>query len=384
MTGTRRPQGDGSIYKLDDGRWRGSVHLGWHGGRRRRRYITRATRADVVRELRLLTQQAAKGRLGPSKSPRLDVWLDTWLEEVAAARVRPSTLHRYRQEVRLHIAPGLGHIRLDKLQPQDISSFYRDRLQVLSVGSVRRLHAVLRRSLTVAVRWGHLNQNPCFLIEAPPLVHHEVEPLSAEEVQQLFEAAAHGPMAARWTVAVGLGLRQGEALGLHWKDIDLEKNTLRVTGALQRQPDGSLTIVQPKTPRSRRTLPLPGLVVRSLKSHRGLQAGQRMLAGADWQDLDLVFTTRTGGPVHPRNDYRSYQALLKRGGIRRFRLHDLRHTTASLLLSQGVSHRVVMEILGHSQISVTMNIYSHVSPELSRAAADSMDTALSRPDEGTA
>ena len=109
-----------------------------------------------------------------------------------------------------------------------------------------------------------------------------------------------------------------------------------------------------------------------------------MLAGADWQDLDLVFTTRIGGPVHPRNDYRAYQALLKRGGIRRFRLHDLRHTTASLLLSQGVSHRVVMEILGHSQISVTMNIYSHVSPELSRAAAGSMDVALSRPDEGTA
>ena len=302
--------------------------------------------------------------------------MQVWLNEVASATVRDSTLHRYRQGVRLYIGPALGHIRLDKLRPQQLAAFYRDAQSHLSSGSVRRLHALLRRSLTVAQRWGHIFVNPATLVEPPPLQLEEVRPLSASEAHDLLTAARQTDLAARWVLGLATGLRQGEVLGLHWEDIDLSQGTLRVQRALQRRSDGRLVEVAPKTARSRRTLPLPASVVTALVDHRVNQQELRSAAGPRWTESDLVFTTRVGTPIHPRNDHRAFVALLRSAGLRRVRLHDLRHTTASLLLSQGVSPRVVMEILGHSQISVTMNTYSHVSPELNRAAAEGMQQAL--------
>ena len=150
---SRRPQGEGSVYRLPDGRWRGVVDLGWHDGKRRRKYITRGSQAEVVRELRRLTAAAEAGRLPIARAPTLGQWLVRYLDEVAAPSVRPSTLRRYRQELRLYIAPALGKVPLDKLKPSQVSDFYRSQLLHLSPGSVRRLHALLRRSLGVAVRW---------------------------------------------------------------------------------------------------------------------------------------------------------------------------------------------------------------------------------------
>jgi integrase len=218
--------------------------------------------------------------------------------------------------------------------------------------------------------------NPATLVEPPPLELTEVQPLSVNEARELLAAADTSDLAARWVLGLSLGLRQGEVLGLHWEDLDLTHATLRVRRALQRRSDGRLVEVAPKTARSRRALPLPASVVTALLEHQANQESRRQAAGPSWTETGLVFTTRRGTPIHPRNDYRAFVALLSAAGLRRVRLHDLRHTTASLLLTQGVSPRVVMEILGHSQISVTMNTYSHVSPELNRAAAEGMQQAL--------
>jgi integrase len=373
----RRGRGEGSIYRLPSGVWRGTVEIGWANGRRQRKTVTRLTRADVSKELRRLVDAAAVGQIPVGRAPTFGEWLDTYLREVATLRVRPSTLARYRQELRLYIKPGLGRHRLDVLKPSHISSFYREQGQRLSAGSVRRLHALIRRSLTIAVRWGLIASNPALLVEPPALGHHEIEPLSLDEARRFLNALEGHRLKARWVIGLALGLRQGEVLGLRWTDVDLDAGVLRVNRALQRQSDGALKLVEPKTARSRRTVPLPQSVVDAMKLRRSEQDAERDKAGALWNDsYGLVFTTAVGTPVHPRNDYRSFRLITDRAGLRRIRVHDLRHTTATLLLAQGVPARVVMEILGHSQISVTLNTYSHVASDLARAATVSIEEAL--------
>lgn len=376
----RRGYGEGSIYPLSDGRWRGSVELAWINGQRRRRTVTRKTRAEVTREVRRLALAAESGTLNSDRAPTVEIWMQSYLRDIAPQRVRPTTLRQYKDEVRLHINPTLGRIRLDQLRPQHIAELYRTKSATLSPSSVRHMHAVLRRSLTIAVRWGLIQTNPAQQVDPPPLANKEVQPWSAEEARDFLTAVRGERLAARWVVGLSLGLRQGETLGLEWQDIDLERGVLRVRQALKRLPDGTLALVDTKTVRSRRQVPMPEPVVESLTQHQGRQRAERELLGQSgaW---DLVFTTAKGTPINPRNDYRTFQRIIERAELRRIRLHDLRHTAASLLLAQGVPARVVMEILGHSQISVTLNTYSHVAPELSRVAADRMKEALWPPNE---
>jgi integrase len=180
------------------------------------------------------------------------------------------------------------------------------------------------------------------------------------------------------------GLRQGEALGLWWEDIDLRAGHLRVRRALQRQRGGGLVLTAPKTARSKKTIPLPRQLVHALEDHQGRQDKERVAAGSLWRGSPCVFTTPVGTPIDPRNDYRAFKKLLGKAGLPPVRLHDLRHTAASLLVAQSVPPRVVMEILGHSQIALTMNTYSHVAPEASREAADRMAKTLWQDDEDQA
>ena len=310
---SRRPQGEGSVYRLPDGRWRGVVDLGWHDGKRRRKYITRGSQAEVVRELRRLTAAAEAGRLPIARAPTLGQWLERYLDEVAAPSVRPSTLRRYRQELRLYIAPALGKVPLDKLKPSQVSDFYRSQLLHLSPGSVRRLHALLRRSLGVAVRWQLIPWNPVTAVDPPSLTSVEVHPFDAKEARLFLAAASGDRFHARWLIAVSLGLRQGEALGLAWRDVDLDQRVLAVRQTLQYRPGEGFHLVPPKTARSRRIVPLPDAVVEALKLRREQQETDRLAAGIEfWEDWGLVFTTRFGTPLSLRNDYRDFQTAGRR------------------------------------------------------------------------
>ena len=212
------------------------------------------------------------------------------------------------------------------------------------------------------------------LVDAPKAVQHEVTALTAHEARRLIHVAGDDRMQARWIVGLALGLRQGEALGLWWEDVDAQ--LLRIRRALQRQRGGGLVFTEPKTRRSKRTIPLPPPLVRALIEHRDRQDKERVTAGSLWQGSPCVFSSPIGTPVDPRNDFREFRKLLARAGLPPVRLHDLRHTAASLLLAQNVPARVVREILGHSQIALTMNTYSHVAPEVSREAADRMARML--------
>jgi integrase len=373
----RRGNGEGSIYQLPDERWRGSVFLGYRDGKPHRKYVTRRTRTEVAGEIRALIEAQRQGQLIMTGGMTVAEWLAMYLEQVARPKVRPRTLDRYASDIDLHIVPAIGRYRLDKLRPAHLVALYNAKAaEGLSGASLRHMHAVVRRALNVAVRWQLIAVNPATLVDAPKAAQHEITPLTAAEARRLIQAAEGDRMQARWLVGLALGLRQGEALGLSWEDVDLDARLLRVRRALQRRRGGGLVLTEPKTQRSKRTIPLPGQLAAALRDHRDRQAKERAAAGSLWQDSECVFTTPIGTPVDPRNDFREFRKLLARAGLPPVRLHDLRHTAASLLLAQHVPARVVMEILGHSQISLTMNTYSHVAPEVSREAADRMARAL--------
>jgi integrase len=219
-------------------------------------------------------------------------------------------------------------------------------------------------------------RNPAALVDGPRVQRREVRLVTPGEARQLLEAFRGDRLEALYTVALAVGLRQGEALGLRWQDVDLESGTLTVRVALERA-DGRFRLAEPKTKRSRRTIALPDVAIRALKAHRTRQSQERLLAGAEWRDAwGLVFTNPSGAPLHGTNVTRGFRQVLDGASLPSQRFHDLRHACASLLLVQGIHARVIMETLGHSRIGLTMDTYGHVIPELQREAADKMDVLL--------
>lgn len=372
----RRGNGEGSIYQRSDGRWAAVVDVGREGGKRRRKTLYGRTRKEVAERLKIALRAQQQGLL-PTGDDRQTVsaFLEWWLAEVVENTVRPSTAVSYATKVRKHIAPEIGHVPLTKLGPADVQALLNRKLAAgQSARSVQYIHAILRRSLGQAERWGLVPRNVAKLVDPPRVVRPEIVPLSRDEARALL-AAAHGDrLEALYTVGIALGLRQGEALALRWDDVDLEEATLRVKRTVQRIR-GELVYGEPKSARSRRALSLPAASVEALKAHRRRQLAER-LAAFEWEDNDLVFCTQAGRPLDARNVARHFDRMCERAGLGHRRFHDLRHTTASLLLEQGVHPRVVMELLGHSQFSLTMNNYSHVMPVLQREAANRMDEVL--------
>ena len=380
---TRRAQGDGTVFQLPDGRWRAQIDMGWIDGKRVRPTKTDAKRSVVVAWLREKLRERDRGQL-VAKSPTLSDWFATYLREVASPRVAPSTLANYRRDFAKHIEPTLGRKKLDKLEPTELSRLYTAKIaDGLSPTTVLLLHATLRRALNVAMRYGLVGRNVALMVEPPKKKQTEITPLSATEARQLLEAACDDRMEARWLVGLSLGLRQGEVLGLWWEDIDLTAGSLRVTRQFARSRDlGQPRAFAPlKSARSRRVLALPKPLIAALKAHREKQDEERDLVGDAWADERIVFTTPIGTPIDHSADARAFKALLKKAKVRPTRLHDLRHTAATLLLAQGVPARIVMELLGHSQIGLTLNTYSHVSPTMLGEAASSMESALWGDDE---
>jgi len=288
-----------------------------------------------------------------------------------------STYASYAAEIRLHIGPALGRFALSKLGPHEVQRYLnRELASGLSARTVQYHHAILRSALTQAVKWGLVPRNVAQLVESPRVRREEVRPLTPEEARHFLTAMRGDRLEALYTVALAIGLRRGEAVALRWDDVDLEAATVRVRRGLRRI-EGKLQFLEVKSEHSRRTISLPRVVLATLRTHRVRQMEERLEAGDTWRDHGLVFPSRVGTPLEPRNVNRSFHRALKRAGLPPRRFHDTRHTCASLLLAQGVHPRVVMEILGHSRISVTMDIYSHVMPALQEEAADRMDTLLS-------
>jgi integrase len=377
--GKRRGHGEGSIYQRQDGRWEAKAPIAPGAAGRARRSVYGRTRREVVDKLRVLQTQAANGAV-PDERVTVEAHVTAWLK-AKRATVRPGTHVRYEQLVRLHIVPGLGRKRLARLTPRDLQNFYGTLLEAGSAPrTVGNVHRVLHAALKEAAQWGLVTQNVAALVSPPRPPRAPMRTLTAAQAGDLLKAATDERLEALYVLALHTGMRKGELLGLRWNDVDLKAQTLHIQGSLQPIPGKGLQVVEVKTESSRRQIRLGTASSEALRRHRVRQAQERLRAGETWTDLDLVFPNTTGRPTHPGNFLRrDFDPLLKRAGVPRVKFHELRHTCATLLLGEGVHPKIVSELLGHSDITVTLNLYSHVLPTMQQQAVDTLDGLLSEP-----
>lgn len=319
----------------------------------------------------------------------LGTYLASWLEMVRAS-VKPRTYDRYSQAIRTHILPALGSLRLTKVSASALQSFYATKLnEGLAPGTVAHLHAVIHRALEAAMRLDLIARNPATLITVPRQPRKEQQVLTPEQVRTLLAAVEGHPLQAFFTLLTMTGMRRGGALALHWADVQLDEGNADVKYTLEHTNGGSYTFAPPKTERSRRRVPLNTTALAALKHLRLQQLEQRLAAGTLWQDGDFVFTDGNGRALRGNHILqRQFAPLLKRAGLPNIRLHDLRHTAASLLAHQGVHVTTVSRLLGHSSTSMTLDIYSHAFPDAERDATATLDRLHALPaatqiDEGT-
>lgn len=369
----RRGNSEGTITKRKDGRWEARVSL--PNGRRKVLYAR--TRSEVAEKLLTAQKSISDGLPLPSDRQTLENFLTKWLEDSAKPTLRPYTYLSYAGMIGKHIVPELGRISVAKLSPQQIQGFLNSKKESgLSARTVQYLHAILRSALAQAELWGLVPRNVARLVTPPRVTKADVQPLTPAEVKQLLAAIENDRLSALFTVAIALGLRQGEALGLTWDSVDLEAGTLQIRTTLQRI-NGATKLAEPKTVKSRRNIRIPNICVESLRRHRASQNEERNLNGPAWRnDWNLVFTQADGSPLSRHAVNRRYHHILKDAGIPKHRFHDLRHTCATLLLAQGVPLKVVQELLGHTLFSTTADIYSHILPVLMDDAADKMNSVL--------
>lgn len=371
---SRRGHREGSIFfRESDQRWVAVVDLGYVNGKRKRKPLYGKTRKEVAEKLKIALREQQQGLPVAVERQTVAQFLDRWIAEKIAPTRRPSTADSYRRLVRTHITPNIGYIQLAKLTPQDVERVIaRMREQGKAPRMQQYMRAVLRAAFNQALKWGLVARNVVTLTDSPKVERYVTHPLTRAQAQTLLNAARGDRYEALYGAALWLGLRRGEVLGLRWEDIDLDTRTLRVEQALH-AIGGQLVIAPPKTENSRRTLPLPAALVPILRVHRARQLEERLKAGVHWQDHGLVFCTSRGTPISPRNLVRDFKAFLTKAGLPDVRFHDLRHSCASILAANGVPARVAMEILGHSNIATTQNIYTHVYEDSKREAADVMD-----------
>jgi len=385
----QRSDGDGSIYfDAARNRWIGAVVLGYIDNKPIRRKVSATTRSGAATKLRELRERYADQQMPAAGKPiTVEKWMLYWLTQIAPRRVRPLTMTSYETKVRHYIVPLLGHHRLDRLTPEHIEAAW-DALRAtgnpkandpkpLSPATVRQTHRILSRALKVAVQRKRLRTNPADSnsMDAPTAREKEMSVLNVAQVRAVLEAAKGDRMEARWAVALSLGLRQGEALGLRWEDVDLDDRVLRVRQALQRIKGHGIVFGEPKSAKGKRDIALHAELARMLKAHRKAQTAERLVAGSAWHDSGLVFTQSDGHPIDPSRDSKAWRALIARAGVPAVRLHDARHSAATLMLLSGVQTRVVMDTLGHSQISMTSK-YQHAVDQMKRDAADAVGEAL--------
>ncbi|MFE5046793.1 tyrosine-type recombinase/integrase [Streptomyces sp. NPDC056637] len=373
----RNPNGAGTITKRKDGRYQAAVYVLQPDGTRARKFAYGKSWEECDAKRRELLDKVASGVPVPTKSAKLADWLSYWLDNVIKPRRKRTTYAKYEVHVRLYLVPMLGTKRLEALSVADVRRFLNRLEREASAATAKESHKVLRSALSAACREELITRNVVSLVEPPQVESRDLSPWSLDETLDFLTAARKDPLYAAFMLAIALGFRRGEIVGLRWQDVDLDKRVIRVRKQRQRV-GGEVYDDDPKGRRRKQALPLPAICVAPLRWQRLRQAALRERAGDRWAESDYVFTTRTGRPIEPRNVYRSFTRVAGNAGLRVIRLHDARHGTATLLTAAGVAPRVVMEILGHSQIAVTMNVYTHVVQDTQREAVSHMDRLLRR------
>jgi integrase len=369
----RRGNGEGSIMQRDDGRWMGRIM--WNG---QRKAVYGRTRREVQQKLDKVKHDLSAGLPIPGERLTLKRYLADWHETVKPT-LAPSSYFRYGDSIR-HITSVLGNVALSKLTPQQLQLAYAKKLDELAPGTVSDMHTMLKQALNDAVRLNLLARNPCAYVKPPRAQHKEIHPLDEGQAMRFLEAVRGDRLEALYVLALTTGMRLGELLGLRWQDVDMARHTITVQQNMQRVRGlkGGFRPASPKTAHSKRTIALTEMAVDALRAH--WQAHQ-----LEGHRSALVFCTRSGGHYHnPRIIATQWfnEHLDKAGLPHIYHFHTLRHTCATLLLSRGVNVKVVSELLGHSNISITLNIYSHVLPPMQQSAVTAMASLLDSHEPG--
>lgn len=373
----------GHIRQRGKDTWAIVLYLGMEQGKKRQKWVTvHGTKKDAERELRRLLHEMDTGSFVEPSKLTVGEYLERWLNEYASVRVAPLTLRRYQIVVRDHLIPLLGDIPLAKLTPMEIQKAYLKDLEngnkrvpgKLAPQSVAQHHRVLRKALKQAVRWQLLSRDPSDGVEPPRFTRKEMAVLDEADVLRLLERMKGHMYYLPVLMAVTTGMRRGEILALRWQDVDLETGNVRVRRTVQ-ELKGGITFKEPKTAKSRRTVKLPADVLQALQKHRTKQAEDKLFLGAQYQDNGLVFAEFSGKPIRPSRLTMSFGQFARKMGYN-MRFHDLRHTHATLLLKAGVNPKVVSERLGHSTVGTTLDVYSHVLPDMQDEAVRRFEVSM--------
>ncbi|WP_026412349.1 tyrosine-type recombinase/integrase [Actinomadura oligospora] len=404
----RSANGRSSIYLGKDGYWHGRVTVGVKdNGQADRRHVMAKTKAKVTKKVKDLEELRDKGRV-PKAGERWTVekWLTHWIDTIAVPpRISENAHSGYRVDVEKHLIPGLGAHRLDKLAPEHCEKLYAKMQegQGLSAGTAHHVHRTIRNALNVAVKRGHLSTNPVLLATAPKLDEEEPEPYEIGEIKKLLKVAEEQPRnGARWVFALALGLRQGEALGLKWEDVDLNTGMIRIrrgrlrpkyahgcengscgrlkAGYCPKRQELRAETGRTKSKAGRRMIGLPAPLLELLKRHKSKQEAECAEARQLWKDKGYVFARPDGEPLNPFTDYHEWKDLLVKAELREARLHDARHTAATVLLILGVPTPTAMAIMGWSSASMAKR-YQHMSDAIRNDVASRVAGLLWEPAE---
>jgi integrase len=362
----RRARGLGSVYFVEkSGLWRASISL--PNGKRK------VKASKVQKEVKdwLIKERSKTSDSYTDDRITLEAFLTRYLEDYCKRSLRATTLAGYRSIIEDHIVPELGTIRLSQLRADQINHLLSKKLDAkLSNRFVEYIHGILKRSLNVAVKWGLISKNPALMVTPPKPIYKIPKTWSMEQVKAFLEILKDDRWAAIYYLGCGTGMRKGEVLGLPLSALDLDKGYLMVVQTLQ-LVNGKLELLEPKTQKSRRMIVLPDFVKEVLKVHlvrRGI-----MSQSPTWKESSLVFTSDIGTPIFPRNLVRHFKDKLAKAGLPEIRFHDLRHTAASLLLEKNIHPKLVSELLGHSNVNLTLNTYSHIINPMNKVTSDTMD-----------
>jgi integrase len=396
---SRNSNGESSIYKGDDGYWHGRVTMGVKdNGKPDRRHRMAKTRAEVVKKVRELEKQRDQGTAPKvGQRYRVHAWLTYWVENIACPPNVSENAHSgYEVDVRVHLNPGIGEHWLDKLAPEHLEKLYAKMIKAgKAPGTAHHVHRTIRNALNEAKRRGHIPQNPALLAKAPKLSDDESEPYTVAEVRRLLALVAERRNGPRWVIALALGLRQGEALGLKWEHVDLDTGLLRIrrnrlrpkyehgcggtcgrtAGYCPERKQIRADTGPTKSHAGRRVVGLPEPLIVLLKVHRETQEAERHAARQLWHDEGWVFAKHDGKPLNPNTDYHEWKALIEEAGLPERRLHDARHTAATVLAILAVPTPTAMAIMGWSSAEMAAR-YQHVLDSIRKGVADQVGGLL--------
>jgi integrase len=367
----RRGHGEGAIYWRES-RKRWIAELKLENGKSK--YFSGKTYAEAKQKLNQAQLEQRQGKLATGPKQTVKDFLHCWFEEVHAGALKLSARALYRRHLRNHIIPALGSIQLQKLRADQVQAFLNTMVRDgLKATTIQVIFAILNTALKDAVRWQLLTVNVCSAVTLPRVVPSEIRSLSKEEARRLLEVAKENYLHSLLTLALATGMRLGELLALRWEEVDLENSTLQVHHTVDYIQGYGKVESEPKTTSGRRRITLPQFAIEELERHRAYQAEMRKEAGHLWREQGLIITSMTGNHLGRSRVQKNFKQLLKKADLPDMHFHWLRHSAATILLSMGVSPKVVQELLGHSDIRTTLRIYGHVLPGMHKEAMDKMD-----------